>query len=398
MNLRTALEEAIVANPDDLAAHMAYADHLNESGDPRGEFIQTQLALEDPTCTGARRQELQQRERELLAGHQRDWLGQLAPIILDEKPTEWMRQHNFISRVSWRRGWFEEIYLLLANFEELRPLRACPLARIVSRLDLHHIYYYEPGNRDVTLQPGENVPPDEYFTALCVLLDAPFVPHLSWLRIGEAVNFEGDGMYNNRTSAQGLEELLRNTPKLEELHILADGADLAKLFQLDNLTRLRLLLVYHGTEEYPLDILASNRSFPALERIRLHPANGSRTGTSFLPRAQVVALCRTQHLPALKHLHIHGSDLGDEGCVDLVASGILRRLETLDLRFGCITDAGARTLASCPDTQRLKHLSLANNQLTEEGIALLQGLGIGVRVDAQDDVGSDVYLYTGDME
>jgi uncharacterized protein (TIGR02996 family) len=45
--LREALEAALVENPDDLAAHRAYADHLMELGDPRGEFIQVQLALED---------------------------------------------------------------------------------------------------------------------------------------------------------------------------------------------------------------------------------------------------------------------------------------------------------------------------------------------------------------
>src|SRR5262249_29160529 len=31
-----ALEAAIYANPDDTAARMAYADYLNEQGDPRG--------------------------------------------------------------------------------------------------------------------------------------------------------------------------------------------------------------------------------------------------------------------------------------------------------------------------------------------------------------------------
>src|SRR5581483_12257097 len=46
--LRQAMEQSLAANPDDLATHMAYADHLVELGDPRGEFIQVQLALEDP--------------------------------------------------------------------------------------------------------------------------------------------------------------------------------------------------------------------------------------------------------------------------------------------------------------------------------------------------------------
>src|SRR5436305_1044361 len=44
-----ALEAALVAHPDEVAAHSAYADYLTEAGDPRGEFIQVQLALEDAT-------------------------------------------------------------------------------------------------------------------------------------------------------------------------------------------------------------------------------------------------------------------------------------------------------------------------------------------------------------
>jgi uncharacterized protein (TIGR02996 family) len=395
-NLRTALEDAIFADPGDLAAHMAYADHLHETGDPRGEFIQTQLALEDTTCTGARRKQLQQREQELLQAHQREWLGPLAPVILDSGPSERMRRHNFIPRVSWRRGWLAEVYLFFAHFEEMRALKTCPLARILSHLDLHHIYSYAAGDEDVELQPDDNVPPDRDFGSLYVLLNAPFLPHLTWLRVGEAVNFE-EGRYNNEAWGHGLVGLLKKTPNLVELQALAHNVDMAGLFALNSLTCLRSLLVYHGVEEYPLEILAHNRSLQALERLRLHPANGA-DGSIFLPGEQVAALVRSRHLPALKHLHIHGSDLGDAGCEDIVASGILRRLETLDLRFGCISDDGARTLAACPDIRRLTHLSLADNELSAAGVAILSGLGIDVRVDSQNPVGSGEYLYTGDME
>src|SRR5215510_1694290 len=41
--LVASLEAALVENPDDLAAHSAYADYLAEQGDPRGELIQLQL-------------------------------------------------------------------------------------------------------------------------------------------------------------------------------------------------------------------------------------------------------------------------------------------------------------------------------------------------------------------
>src|SRR5436190_22265883 len=52
---RRALEQALAEDPDDLAAHSAYADLLVELGDPRGEFIQVQLALEREGLDAAER-------------------------------------------------------------------------------------------------------------------------------------------------------------------------------------------------------------------------------------------------------------------------------------------------------------------------------------------------------
>src|SRR5205823_9693190 len=71
--LRQVLEEALVDNPDDLAAHMALADWLSEQADPtaraRGEFIQVQLALEEPSRPAEERQRLRRWEAELLRRH-----------------------------------------------------------------------------------------------------------------------------------------------------------------------------------------------------------------------------------------------------------------------------------------------------------------------------------------
>ncbi|MEI4896459.1 hypothetical protein Q8G71_34775, partial [Klebsiella pneumoniae] len=61
----------------------AYADHLTESGDARGEFISVQMALEDEGRSAAERESLQAREKRLLAEHERAWLGELAPFLLD---------------------------------------------------------------------------------------------------------------------------------------------------------------------------------------------------------------------------------------------------------------------------------------------------------------------------
>src|SRR5262249_14210438 len=105
------------------------------------------------------------------------------------------------------------------------------------------------------------------------------------------------------------------------------------------------------------------------------------------------------HLKSLRHLHLHGSSMGDDGCAALVLSGLLSRLTTLDLEHGCVTGVGAGILANAPDTRRLRRLSLNHKQLTNTGCALFRELGIAeFSCDRQEDVGSEEYLWTGDME
>src|SRR4051794_33016860 len=97
--LRQALEEALVESPDDLATHRAYADLLIEQGDPRGELISVQLALEAEGRSAEERQRLKAREAELLASHQREWLGGLAADLLDSP--------DFGNEFCIERGWLD---------------------------------------------------------------------------------------------------------------------------------------------------------------------------------------------------------------------------------------------------------------------------------------------------
>src|SRR5262245_45125556 len=76
-----AFERAILDNPRDAGPWAAYADYLTERGDVRGEFMQVQLALEDESKPAAERKRLATREKELLAAHEREWLGPLAAVI-----------------------------------------------------------------------------------------------------------------------------------------------------------------------------------------------------------------------------------------------------------------------------------------------------------------------------
>src|SRR5262249_38871718 len=107
-SLREALEAALVEDPDDLAAHAAYADHLQEEGDPRGEFIQVQRALEDESKPAAQRKKLAQREAALLKAHASVWLGDLAPYLLSPKDKK-RKWDNPEYRYQFRRGWLDTL-------------------------------------------------------------------------------------------------------------------------------------------------------------------------------------------------------------------------------------------------------------------------------------------------
>lgn len=390
--LRTALEEALAANPDDRAALSAYADLLMEENDPRGEFIQVQLALEDPACIGQRREELEYRELELLEAHERTWLGELAPYLLEKDIEEYRKQHGLVNHWTWQGGWLEEVRLWDSRLEAVRSLVRSPIARLLRRLDLGEVGYSE----DYEPQPDDGIPEGSNYPCLYPLLKAPFLQHVQFFRLGEKVDFAWQ-YHNCRTCGEGLVELVARMPRLEELEVLAGGVDMVGLFALSNLTNLRTLVVYHERDVYPLEALANNPTLGSLERLRLHPAHSY--GEGYLPLEAVVPLFRSPHLSSFKHLHLYASSMGDAGCVEIVRSGMLQRLETLDLRFGAVTDEGARLLANSPDIHHLKYLSLQNNQLTTDGVALLQGLGLPqFHAGEQYDVGSDEYLMSGDME
>jgi uncharacterized protein (TIGR02996 family) len=83
-DVRLALEQALVDNPADVAAHAADADFLQEHGDPRGELIHLELALESKVLPWEERKRLEQRRRELFAAHGASWRRPLEEIFPDE--------------------------------------------------------------------------------------------------------------------------------------------------------------------------------------------------------------------------------------------------------------------------------------------------------------------------
>ena len=218
---------------------------------------------------------------------------------------------------------------------------------------------------------------------LLELIGAPCLRTLRVFEMGGGEEEPGEhGVVDCHTSAPGLEHVVAGMERVEELHLLCKFYDADRLFALPNLTRLRVLRVYHLTigssssgYAYPLDVLAANRSLGKLTHLLFHPhgseeerRNPEEEHPSFLPLSQVRAVLNSKHLESLTHLQLRLSTMGDDGCREIVRSGILKRLKMLDLRHGCVTDEGARVLAECPDAAQLEHLELSRNAVSPAGV------------------------------
>jgi uncharacterized protein (TIGR02996 family) len=104
MNHEQAFLEDILANPDEDAPRLVYADWLEENGDAAGaaraEFIRVQYALRDLPPDDPSRPQLEERERDLRQAHENAWLAPLRAVCQG-------KQEDF----TFRRGFVEGISL-----------------------------------------------------------------------------------------------------------------------------------------------------------------------------------------------------------------------------------------------------------------------------------------------
>lgn len=417
-----ALERALAADPDDLTTARIFADYLTEQGDPRGEFMQVQIALEDESLSAAARKKLHTRERELLKEHEKDWLGPLAAVTVDaDLVTFWdggkQGQRAPVAH-RFSRGWLRRLVFHDLAVGQVRALTQAPQARLLRELIVEEVAYEAPVGTtqeyiDSYYEPGPDVPADVNpyeGPALHVLCRCPQLAGVRLFQLGEMVGQVGeqDEEYLNcHTSGELAYHLVKQMPNLEELYLLAHRVDANKIFSLP-LPRLRVLQLYHSNS-YPLDKLAANSSLTNLATLLCHPHaidfDEEQEG-AYIRLPQLRAICRSPHLPALTHLRLRLTDFGDAGAKEIVESGILKRLKVLDLQGGCMTDEGARLLAGCPDLKHLDYLNLSRNALTNAGEQLIAATGVKATVasqhgDASGEFGDgDIpeYLFEGDIE
>ncbi len=394
--MRDIFEKALQANPDDLAGWCAYADYLVEQDDPRGEFMQTQIALEDESLSKDERDVLKKKERALLKKHRTEWLGELAPLVLEDATPS--RPANVAA--GFTRGWLTELSFKRLSVNEARALARTPEAKMLSRLFIEdtadEVSGEGPGGDDETVyEPGPDVPADidEYDSPSLYALT--WVPHLAGIRVFRLGNGNGEMAH----------ELIKRMPRLEELHLYAHRV-FAEIIFAYPIPQLRVLHYDHASY-YPLEVLATNPTLGNLTSISCHP-HAQRPGDSdaYIRLDQLRAICRSPHLRKLSHLQLLLTDFGDAGIEEIITSGMLKQIRELNLSYGCVTDAGAALLAECPDLKNLTQLDLSQNALGDAGIKALQSTGVSVNTTAQHgehpkrmgERGWLEYLSYGDME
>lgn len=371
MSDASAFEQALTANPDDGTGWRAYADYLVEQDDPRGEFMQTQLALEQPSLPKEQRKKLQEREKELLRDHEAEWLGpELATHLLDDHAA-----HPNVGHW-WGRGFLAELTVRRMTPELATALANAPVSHFLRSLRVETAGETRvPGTTRLSLQHTYSP-----------LIGSPCLQNVRVFQIGDEPEQSADGRTNSQLFTLGLEELVASMPRIEEMYLMCSGYDARTLFGLPKLTNLQTLRI-HGLGndqhvdryEVPLDALAKNASVGSLTHLFVHPEYTANV--SYLPLSQVHALMHSPHLECLEHLQLRLSEMGDDGVRAIIESKKLRRLGWLDLRNGKISDLGAKAFAEYALTRNLRRLDLSRNWITAAGLSLLHRAGINAIVD-----------------
>ncbi len=409
--LRTSLEAALVESPDDLAGHMAYGDYLAEQGDPRGELVQVQLALEDASRKPAERKRLQAREAELLTLHGRQWLGATAKFLWGKwsgPDRPW--------RYTLRRGWLDCVRVPSGPQRALEILASAPEVRLLRKLEVvyemryHNDYdeWVEGPAKVLGIEDEEPYEMVEDGAVLAPLLKSPHLGNLRVLRLGYSDDDPLDLQHSTMIpafsdcDAKRVLKLLDKCPRLEELYLNTDLGDVRAMFASPALGGLRVLQYYFGYEHtyprrrfsaYPMEVLAGNAALRHLHTLRLHPGRDSTLGIDDLR-----AVLSSRNLPALRHLQFHMTEYGDDGARAIAGCGLPRGLKVLDIGYGSMTDEGARILAGVPGVKGLDVLNVSRNALTAAGIKALRKTGVDVVADGQHGPEDRDYLYEVDAE
>jgi len=398
-----AFETALRASPHDVAGWSAFADFLMEQGDPRGEFMQVQIALEDELRPKKERDALKKKEAALLKAHEKAWVGEWAQKLGECSPDSGQIDPSDGRAYRLERGVLTTINVGALSVARARAIVAATDTRFVRNLFVGKLTYVGHEEEEAKNLTGPDIPDGaEEYLGQYPLLRWPQLRHIRRFGWGYPADEEDSSWANHRCFMPGTHvfDFVKQMPDVEELRLFAHIRDANKLVALA-MPNLRVLELYHGWS-FPLEKLAKNASLTNLTHLHCHPHGLEGGDEPYIQLAGLRAVCRSPHLKSLTHLRLRLTDFGDKGADEIVSSGTLKRLKVLDIHHGCLSDKGAKALAASPELKNLKFLDVSHNALTGAGIDALKATGVPLAASyMHNETGPDEfseYLAQGDPE
>jgi uncharacterized protein (TIGR02996 family) len=261
----------IVANPDDDAPRLVYADWLDDHGQPdRAAFVRVQIELAR-LRPDTRREDLEARERELLERHEGEWVGRI---------------RDWVAGWSFRRGMLSI------------KIKALPLLAISAKA-------------------GE----DDWFRrgmvlAMHVLDAAPHIdrlaqsPHLARL---SSLSLAGNGIGDVHVKALAASPHLARLTALDLSHNFIGGGGVLALSTSSQLADLTTLdLSYNDVDDADVLTLAGSLGLPNLRVLDV-------SNNPIIFPEDVAELLTSPCLPRLASLKLQGAIYSDEARLTLKA-------------------------------------------------------------------------------
>ena len=333
------LYQAILANPEDDAPRLVYADWIDEHGQPeRAEFIGVQCAMARIPAHTARWRPLHDRAQRLEREWRVTWTGPVQDLALEAQL---------------RRGFVDAVRLTVDQFKraaealvKLEPVRVWTFsevalffggrsfARLAADSSLLAVRALDTG-RYQSDELVRTLATSRYLSNLRALI----VP-------------------NRNPSPEAIAALFAAAPRLDELDMSdAYAAAVRELWRRGAPARLRKLsLIRSLVTDQTATQLASSAALVRLDELRLD-------GNEITDRG-ATALAATDHLTGLRELSLAGNPIGDLGASALARSPALKTVRVLNLTDCQIDSAGAQALADSPYLDQLECLCLDDNRIS----------------------------------
>jgi uncharacterized protein (TIGR02996 family) len=328
-------DAALLADPDDAATALVYADWLEHHGHPRGQLIAVQHAGLDG---------------EAVLDEYRDEL--LGPLDRGDA-LELVWERGFIKRARIGRGDRGD-----DGPEMLWDLLRHPSSRFLRELVIGCHAFGDQNNElmvDLLLRAGPH-------------------PPLRLLELADFDQTEIDNIDISRAPIGDMSRLGACYPLLEDIVLKGSDVELGSL----HLPRARRFALRTSSMTKRMLASITRASWPVLEELELwfgDPETGYGAECEHADARTIFAAA----LPKLRALAVRNAMFSDELVPDIVAWPGSRQLEQLDFALGTLSDEGARALiAGKAALPKLERLGVFECSLTPGGLAALRDAGFVV--------------------